>query len=93
MYYWGQYENDVYLMYRAPDKATAERQIESMESDIEKARSEDKPLPPGFRAHLGFLYAQVGNLDRARALFTEEKKVFPESTRLMDHFINNLSPQ
>ena len=89
-YYWGQYENQVYLMYKAPDKATAEIQVIVLESDIEVARSEDKPLAPGFYAHLGFLYFQLGQLDDARRSFEIEKSTFPESSVLMDRFIEKL---
>lgn len=89
-YYWGQYENQVYLMYKAPDKATAEIQVIALEKDIEVARSEDKPLAPGFYAHLGFLYFQLGQLDKARRSFEMEKSTFPESTVLMDRFIGKL---
>ena len=90
MYYWGHYEAQVYDMYVAPDKATAERQVELMEADVEKARSSGKPLPPGFQAHLGFLYFQLGKFDLARRSFESEKGAFPESAVLMDRFIKKM---
>ena len=89
-YYWGDYEDQVYLMYSAPDEATAMAQIETLESDIEEARSDDKPLPPGMRAHMGFLYFQLDRHDEARLAFEAEKVAFPESTKLMDRFIDKL---
>jgi len=90
LYYWGSYEGQVYSMYNDPGEAPAERQIEMMEADIEKARSKGKPLPPGFRAHLGMLYYQTGRFDLARQSFESEKSSFPESTVLMDRFIKRL---
>lgn len=90
LYYWGHYEQNVYDMYVAPDQATAEAQVEEMEADIEQARAAGRPLPPGFQAHLGFLYFQLGNFDLARRSFESEKVAFPESTVLMDRFIDKL---
>lgn len=90
LYYWGSYEQNVYDMYVAPDKVTAEIQVERMEADIERARSKGQSLPPGFQAHLGYLYFQLGKLDLARRSFESEKVAFPESSVLMDRFINKL---
>lgn len=90
LYYWGHYEQNVYDMYVVPDQATAEVQVEEMEADIEQARAAGRPLPPGFQAHLGFLYFQLGNFDMARRSFESEKVTFPESTVLMDRFIDKL---
>lgn len=90
LYHWGNYENVVYLSYHAPDKATAEKQIDILEEDLEKARSVDKALPPGFLAHLGFLYLQTGQADKALEAFEGEKRNFPESTKLMDRFIEKM---
>lgn len=90
LYSWGHYEQNVYDMYVAPDKATAEIQVEQMEADIERARSKGQALPPGFQAHLGYLYFQLGKPDLARRSFESEKVAFPESAVLMDRFINKL---
>jgi hypothetical protein len=89
-YHWGEYEEQVYVMYEAPDQGTAESQIEILELDIEKARSKNKPLAPGIRAHMGFLYFQLGQYEQARQAFEAEKLAFPESSKLMDRFINKL---
>lgn len=79
-------------MYEAPDQAMAEAQIEKLEHDMEIASSKDKPLAPGVRAHMGFLYFQLGRHDEARQAFTDEKTAFPESAQLMDRFIKKLKP-
>ena len=63
IYYWGNYEEQIYGMYAAPDQVTAEAQIDVLLADQEKARSKNKPLPPGFHAHLGFLYFQLGRIE------------------------------
>lgn len=90
MYYWGSYENDIYDMYVEPGEAPPEVQVEHLEADIEKARSSGKALSPGFQAHLGYLYYQLGKLDLARRSFESEKAAFPESAQLMDRFIARL---
>ena len=90
IYYWGHYEQNLYDMYVVPDEATAEAQVEEMEADFEKARAAGKPLHPGFHAHLGFLYFQLGKFDLARRSFESEKAAFPESAVLMDRFIEKM---
>lgn len=89
-YYWGNYEDQVYKMYMAPDEATAEAQIEVFELDLQKAQSKNRPLAPGVRAHMGFLYFQTGRYDEARQAFEAEKVAFPESAKLMDRFIEKI---
>lgn len=89
IYSWGNYENQVYLMYAKPDKATAELQVAKLEEDFEKARSKNKQVHPGFHAHLGYLYYQLGKVDQARAEFQAEKTAFPESAVFMDRMLSN----
>ena len=90
LYHWGSYQGLLYKMYIEPGEAPAERQIEILEAEIEVARSKGRPLPPGYRAHMGYLYYQLGKLDLAKQSFEAEKEAFPESARLMDRFITRL---
>ena len=90
LYSWGHYEDLVYIMYKAPGKAPPEMQIEAMEKDFQQARSENKPVPPGFHAHLGYLYYQLGKADAARQELQTEKAEFPESAVFMDRLLANL---
>ena len=89
-YYWGEYENLIYTQYQEPGKATPDVQIQKMESDIQKAASKNKPLPPGFYAHLGYQYLQSGKAREARQYFAAKKKAFPESSVMMDRFLKKL---
>jgi len=93
MYSWGHYQQLVYVSYRSPDKAPPEKQIELLEKDYQIARSKNKPVPPGFHAHLGYLYYQVGKPDAARTEFETEKANFPESAVFMDRLLANLSQE
>ena len=91
IYSWGHYEDLIYVSYEKPGKLPPEAQIEKLEADYQKARSENKPVPPGFHAHLGYLYYQVGKMDQSRQEFETEKAQFPESTVFMDHLIAGLN--
>jgi hypothetical protein len=90
LYSWGHYEAVVYATYAKPGSVPPERQIELLEQDYQKARSENKPVPPGFHAHLGYLYYQIGRLDEARREFETEKARFPESVVFIDRLLARL---
>jgi len=90
-YLWGHYEGVVYATYAAPGRVPPERQIELLEQDYQKARAANKPVPPGFHAHLGYLYYQIGRTDQARQEFETEKARFPESAVFMDRLLANLA--
>ena len=87
LYEWGSYENQVYAMYADGGKTSPQDQLMKLEADLEKARAANKALPPGFQAHLGYLYFQTGKLDQALAAFETEKLLFPESRPYMDRLI------
>lgn len=89
IYYWGHYEDVVYDMYAKPDKASPEQLASRLEEDLHKAASANKPLPPGFHAQLGYLYAQMGKTDLARQQYEQEKNQFPESAVFMDRLPGN----
>jgi hypothetical protein len=90
-YYWGHYQDLIYASYAAPGKLTLKQEIALMESDLKKAQAEHKPVPPGFHAQLGYLFAKEGDVTAAKAQFQEEEREFPESTELMNRFIANMS--
>ena len=90
LYSWGHYEDLIYASYAAPGKVPPEMQVEKLEEDYQKARAANKPVPPGFHAHLGVLYFQLGKLDQAKQEFETEKANFPESAVFMDRLLANL---
>jgi len=91
IYSWGHYEDLIYVTYGSPGKATPEMQVERLEEDFQKARSKNKPVPPGFHAHLGYLYYQLGKADQAKMEFETEKAVFPEAAVFMDRMLAGLA--
>jgi hypothetical protein len=87
LYYWGSYQQQIYASYNDAGSASPEQQLQQLEADFEKARAANRPVPPGYHAHMGYLYFQVGRLDQAVQAFTTEKTLFPESTIYMDRLI------
>jgi hypothetical protein len=90
LYSWGHYEELIYLSYAEPGKVPPEQQIEKLEQDYQKARATNKRVPPGFHAHLGYLYFQIGRIDQAHQELQTEKAEFPESAVFVDRLIANL---
>ena len=91
LYQWGSYEQQVYAIYNDPGKVPIEQQIAKLEEDYQKARASNKRMPPGFHAHLGYLYFGTGKLDQARQSFATEKSLFPESAVYMDRILAKLT--
>lgn len=90
LYQWGDYENQVYALYNDAGKSPVEAQIEKLEADYQQARSTNKAVPPGFHAHLGYLYFQTGKGDQAVQSFLTEKSLFPESAVYMDRILSKV---
>jgi hypothetical protein len=65
-------------------------QVEKLEEDYQKARAEDRRMPPGFHAHLGYLYFRLGKFDQAWQELETEKAEFPESAVFINRLLTNL---
>ncbi len=87
-YYWGHYEGLIYEMYNNEGRATPDVQIEKINRDLVSALSRGQPVAPGVYAHLGLMYAAVGDMPKAEQAFNKEKLLFPESTILIDGMLN-----
>ncbi|MBL8438863.1 MAG: DUF4810 domain-containing protein [Zoogloeaceae bacterium] len=90
LYYWGGYQTAVYDHFKA--EGGPEKNIALLEKDREAARSKGLPLPPGYHAHLGMLYAETGQMERFVEEVQTEKAQFPESGPYMDFLMRNLKP-
>jgi len=91
LYAWGGYEQSIYVAFIAPGSSPPERQVEALEQDFQMARATNQRLPPGWHAHLGYLYSELGKLDEATRELQTEKAEFPESTVFVDHLLANLA--
>lgn len=47
-------------------------------------------MPPGFHAHLGYLYFQFGKFDQAWQELETEEAEFPESAVFINRLLTNL---
>jgi hypothetical protein len=90
LYQWGSYEEQIYAMYADPGKVPIESQIEKLEADYQIIRASNGAVPPGFHAHLGYLYFQLGKSNQAWQSFATEKSLFPESAVYMDRLMARL---
>jgi len=86
LYNWGPYENQVYSHFK---NESPEEQILILEKHAQETRDKGRQLPPGFRAHLGLLYAKVGREGDFVVALEQEKAAFPESAVYIDNLLAN----
>ncbi len=87
LYHWDQYQATLYQYYQ-PGKTTPGEQIATLQKTIEQARAKGAAIPPGLHAHLGLLYANIGQNDEAFRQFEREKTLFPEAAPFMDFLLS-----
>lgn len=92
LYYWGHYEPQVYETYAKPGKSSVEQQIQKLKEDLAKGQGAHLAAHPGLHAHLGYLYAHIGQGDLARSEFETEKRLFPESAKFIDGLLTRAKP-
>ena len=92
LYAWGSYEELIYKSYSHPGELAPEAQADKLEKDRQQSESAKKqlPLPPGWHAHLAYVYVQTGRLDLAERELLAEKAAYPESATFVDSLITNL---
>ncbi len=89
-YYWGQYETLIFSSYLKPGEISVPEAITILETDIEKAAANGKPVPPGLHAHLAVLLISNGDDGKAMHHFKMEKELFPESSHFIDGMIQRM---
>lgn len=89
-YRWSSYPAQVYQYLQGGPGVSAQEQIAQLEEDAAKAQARKALLPPGYRAHMGLLYLELGLTDQALAAWQAEKQAFPEATRYIDYLVLNL---
>ena len=88
LYYWGDYQAQLYGHFTK--EIGPEEQIAKLEAGLEEARGDDKPVPPGYLAHLGILHAQIEHTDQMLKYFDAEKTQYPESAAYIDFLLRKL---
>jgi hypothetical protein len=87
LYQWTGYQPEVYAYFK--NVKSPQEQIDGMEKALEQIAAKGNHPPPGFYAHLGMLYASVGDDGKAMKEFAAEKAAFPESSAFMDFLAKN----
>ncbi|MGK8199610.1 DUF4810 domain-containing protein [Burkholderia cepacia] len=93
LYQWNGYQPQVYEYFKG--QSSPQQQIDALEKALQEIRAKGNKPPPGFHAHLGMLYASVGNGQQATQSFEAEKALFPESAPYMDFLMKKkaVNPQ
>jgi len=87
LYQWEGYQPQVYNYFKGEPK---QEQVIVLERDLEKIKAAGKLPPPGYHAHLGLLYADLGKDDEMVRQFQTEKALFPESGTYVDFLLRNI---
>ena len=87
LYYYGSYSNTLYNYRKDTNHETLARHMEELENIIAESKEQGKRVPPGLYGELGYLYMKSSNIEKAINFFNLEKKIYPESTVLMDRLI------
>ncbi|KML54389.1 lipoprotein [Burkholderia cepacia] len=85
LYQWTGYQPQVYEYFKG--QKSPQEQIDALEKALQDIRGKGHTPPPGFHAHLGMLYASVGNEQQAEQELQAEKQLFPESSTYMDFLL------
>lgn len=87
LYQWESYQPQVWQYFKGEPRAA---QVEALERDLQKISAAGNTPPPGFHAHLGLLYADLGKDDMMVQEFQTEKALFPESAAYVDFLLKNV---
>jgi hypothetical protein len=90
LYHWGNFEEQIYA--RLKNTSNPQDQILAMEKTLHTNRT-NRPLPPGFHAHLGLLYGETGNIAAMRQQFEKEKALYPEAVPFMDFLLRKFNAE
>jgi hypothetical protein len=92
LYDWGPYQPQVYQQFKGTGNGP-EAQLQELERHLDTTLSKGRQVPPGYLAHMGYLYLMTGRSDMAASFWEREKAAFPESRVFMDFLLKNLKKQ
>ena len=87
LYQWEGYQPQVYEYFKGESK---EAQVAELDRGLEKIKSANGAVPPGYHAQLGLLYSNLGKDDQMVQEFQTEKALFPESGAYIDFLMKNV---
>jgi hypothetical protein len=88
LYRWGDYDDQVYAYLQKT--SSLEQQIATLEKTLHTTTN-PAHIPPGFYAHLGLLYGEVGRYADMQRALEMEKNLFPESAPFMDFLLKKFA--
>lgn len=91
LYGWEGYQPLVYEHLKSTGNVAPEKQLATLEEAQQKMAQRGHALPPGYRAHMGMLYAKAGQADQSAEAIAAEKAHFPESATFMDFLLRTLT--
>lgn len=78
IYYWnGSYTASTYDYLN--ETSDFYKHIDELEETVEYAYASGRKIPPGLLAHIGLLYSNIGNDQKASMYLEKEAEIFPES--------------
>jgi len=90
LYRWGRYEESIGAMYSASSGYDPAAEAARLVDQIEQTENRGQRVPPGVRAHVGFLLIEAGNGERGMTYLAAEKAAFPESATFVDGLLARL---
>ncbi len=84
IYRWGGYETSIRALYADAGQKSLARQMSALAREVEAARHGGRNLPPGVRAHLGYICYLNGYPEAAAEYLHAEREAFPESARFVE---------
>jgi hypothetical protein len=90
LYRWGAYEDSVAAMYATSGGYDPAREVQRLTDQVAETEHRGELVPPGVRAHLGYLLLEAGNAERGVAYLLAEKAAYPESATFIDGMLARL---
>lgn len=91
LYQWDGYQAALYEHLKSQGGEPG-AQISKLEAQMQKNAAAGLASPPGLRAHLGLLYAKMGDDASARRYLLAEKEQFPEAAPYVDFLLKSRMP-
>ncbi len=91
LYRWGDYDASVARMYATSGGYDPAAEIDRLARQVEETEHRGQRVPPGLRAHVGYLVIEAGNLERGVGYLNAEKTAYPESAAFVDGMLARLA--
>jgi hypothetical protein len=80
----------MYRLYVDPDAFDIDDEVQRISDQIDQTILDNRAVPPGVRAYLGYLSYLAGDYAAAEEHFVAEKEHFPESAVFVDGVLRRM---